>query len=96
MSIEDNTVGYDILSFDLGNFEPIAKLIEVKSFLGQRRFYITRNEWNTAIKYGSSYVFHIWDMEAAIFHEKTVQQILSQIPSDGQGGRWSEAIIQLT
>src|SRR5258708_614499 len=32
MSIEDNTVGYDILSFDLGEVEPIARLIEVKSF----------------------------------------------------------------
>jgi hypothetical protein len=96
MSIEDNTVGYDILSFDPGEVEPIAKLVEVKSFLGQRRFYVTRNEWNTAIKFGSSYVFHIWDMQTATVHEKTVQQVLSQIPSDGQGGRWSEAIIQLT
>jgi len=96
MSIEDNTVGYDILSFDPGEMEPISKLIEVKSFLGQRRFYISRNEWNTAIKFGSSYVFQIWDMQTTTVHEKTVRQVLSQIPSDGQGGRWSEAIIQLT
>ena len=95
MSIEDNTVGYDILSFDPGEIEPITRLIEVKSFFGQRRFYLTRNEWNTAIKFGPSYIFHVWDMQAATMHERTVEQILSQIPSDGQGGRWSEAIIQL-
>jgi hypothetical protein len=95
MSIEDNTVGYDVLSFDLGAVEPIARLIEVKSFLGQPRFYISRNEWNTAIKFSASYVFHIWDMQTAMVYERTVQQILSQIPSDGEGGRWSEAIIQL-
>lgn len=96
MSVEDNTVGYDILSFEPGEVEPIARLIEVKSFVGQRRFYITRNEWDTAMKFGSSYVFHIWDMQTATVYEKTVQEVLSQIPSDRQGGRWSEAIIQLT
>jgi hypothetical protein len=96
MSIEDNTVGYDILSFDIGEAEPIAKLIEVKSFLGARRFYVTRNEWNTAIKFGARYVFHIWDMQTTTVVEKSVQQVTSQIPSDRQGGIWSEAIIQLT
>jgi hypothetical protein len=96
MSVEDNTVGYDILSFNQGKTEPVAKLIEVKSFLGQRRFYISRNEWNTAIKFGTSYAFYVWDMQRTTLYEKSVQQVLSQIPSDGQGGRWSEAIIELS
>src|SRR5262249_15755746 len=31
MSLEDNTVGYDILSYDIGLTEPVNGLIEVKS-----------------------------------------------------------------
>jgi len=31
MSIEDNTAGYDILSYDQGNEGPVARVLEVKS-----------------------------------------------------------------
>ncbi|SHH07030.1 DUF3883 domain-containing protein [Bradyrhizobium erythrophlei] len=95
MAIEDNTVGYDILSFDAGEAEPISRLIEVKSFRGSGRFYVTRNEWRTALKFGPRYVFHIWDMDRNKLHERTVSELMPQIPTDGDGGEWNNAILIL-
>ena len=61
MSIEDNTAGYDIQSFDPGTEGPVARLIEVKSTIASPlRFWLTRNEWETAKKFGAAYSFHIW------------------------------------
>ena len=46
MSIEDNTAGYDIQSFDPGTEGPVARLIEVKSTIASPlRFWLSRHEW---------------------------------------------------
>jgi hypothetical protein len=95
MAVEDNTVGYDILSFDLGLTQPITRLIEVKSFAGAPRFFVTRNEWTTAQKFSRGYVFHIWEINREKLHERTVEQLQPQIPSDGEGGQWQEAVLSL-
>lgn len=64
MAIEDNTVGYDILSYERGDYGPINKLIEVKSTIASPlRIYITRNEWNQAQSIGAAYCFHVWDLQ---------------------------------
>lgn len=96
MAIEDNTAGYDIQSFDRGASEPVARLIEVKStILSPLRFRLTRNEWETAKKYGSSYHFHIWhlDDQGSTLHERTVADIQPHIPTDNERGRWENAEI---
>src|SRR5262249_37569117 len=65
ISVEDNTAGYDVLSYDSGVVEPTNRLIEVKSTTASPlRFNLTRNEWNKALEFGTSYHFHIWDMQA--------------------------------
>jgi hypothetical protein len=62
VAIENNTAGHDILSYDHGEFGPINRLIEVKSTIASPlRFYVTRNEWEQAVKFAASYHFHIWD-----------------------------------
>jgi hypothetical protein len=61
LSVEDNAVGYDIQSFGPGAIEPVNRLIEVKSSMRDPpQIFITRNEWEAAIRFGRSYVFHIW------------------------------------
>jgi hypothetical protein len=95
VSIEDNTVGYDILSYDLGPVEPIARLIEVKSFRRSGRFFLTRNEWETAKKFGNAYSFHIWNVESKQLALKTVEDVNRSIPIDNPGGRWDVAIIDV-
>ncbi len=62
IGLDDNTAGYDVLSYDPGIPEPTNKLIEVKSTIASPlRFILTRGEWDKAKSIGSSYCFHIWD-----------------------------------
>ncbi len=96
MAIEDNTVGYDVLSYNPGQFGPLNKLIEVKSSIASPlRFFLTRNEWEQANKFGKAYVFHVWDLqrEPAVLYEKTVEQIAPHVPQDNKKGQWKTAVI---
>jgi hypothetical protein len=91
MAIEDNTVGYDVLSYTKGEFGPLNKLIEVKSTIASPvRFYLSRNEWEHAIEYGESYFFHVWNLQLTppVLYEKTVAQIAPHIPLDNAKGKW--------
>jgi hypothetical protein len=96
IAIDDNTAGYDVLSYDKNEYGLVNKLIEVKSTIASPlRFYVTRNEWNKAYKSGDSYHFYIWDMqpEKPRLHIKTVADIESHIPQDNEKGKWDRAII---
>jgi Domain of unknown function (DUF3883) len=96
MSIEDNTAGYDIQSFDPGAEGPVARLIEVKSTIASPlRFWLSRNEWETAKKYGSAYHFHIWDLKGPQLHERTAAEILRHIPTDNERGKWANVLIPI-
>jgi hypothetical protein len=65
ISVEDNTAGYDILSYDPNPVEATNRLIEVKSTIASPlRFRLTRHEWETACSFGKPYHFHIWDLRA--------------------------------
>lgn len=96
MAIEDNTAGYDVLSYNPGKFGPLNKLIEVKSTTASPlRFFVTRNEWEQAIKFGAAYVFHVWNVRSqpAVLFERTVEQIAPHIPQDNMKGQWKTAQI---
>ena len=96
MAIEDNTAGYDVLSYTAGAFGPLNKLIEVKSTIASPvRFFLSRNEWEQAVKFGAAYFFHVWDLEKepAVLHEKTVAQIAPHVPQDNEKGQWKTALI---
>jgi hypothetical protein len=94
MSIEDNTAGYDIQSFDRGREGPVARLIEVKSTIASPlRFWLSRNEWETAKKFGSAYHFHIWNLQGPQLHERTATEIQPHIPTDNERGKWANVLI---
>ena len=98
-AIEDNTAGYDVLSYNQGPSEPVNKLIEVKSTIASPlRFYLSRNEWDKALKYGNSYYFHVWNISgnSPILHEKTLIDIKPHVPLDSGDGKWSTCIIPIT
>ena len=96
VGLDDNTAGYDILSYEPQGSGTINKLIEVKSTVASPlRFYVTRNEWNQALKAKDSYFFHVWDMQKnpAVLHVRTVEQVEPHIPTDNEKGKWSNAEI---
>ncbi|MET4788781.1 hypothetical protein ABIF64_000959 [Bradyrhizobium japonicum] len=93
MAIEDNTAGYDILSYDHGRSAPVSRLIEVKSSKSGDSFYLTKNEWRTALKFKDSYVFHIWDLRHDLLYELRAPAIAPFIPVDTDQGEWTDARI---
>lgn len=96
MSIEDNTVGYDIQSFDHGSEGPVTRLIEVKSTIASPlRFILTRNEWENAQKYGTAYHFHVWDLQGPQLHERTTAEVLPHVPTDNERGKWANVMIPI-
>ena len=95
VSIEDNSAGYDILSYDPGNIEPTNRLIEVKSSTHRPpRIFITRSEWEAAKTFGSSYVFQIWQLPDATLVQRTVAEMERHIPADNGLGWWTD--VQIT
>ncbi len=96
MAIDDNTAGYDVLSYRPAEVGERNLLIEVKSTVASPlRFIITRNEWINADQVGESYLFHVWDMDKdpAVLHIRTVDQIRPHIPVDSEKGQWKTAEI---
>lgn len=96
MAIDDNTAGYDVLSYRPTPVGESNLLIEVKSTIASPlRFYVSRNEWENAEQVGEAYLFHIWDMDKnpPILHIRTVEQIRSHIPTDNGKGKWANALI---
>lgn len=94
--LDDNFAGYDVLSYDMGEFGTINKMIEVKSTTSSPlKFTLSRNEWTQALKFDAAYIFHIWDMAKSppILHVRTVSQVLPHIPTDNEKGAWKNAII---
>ena len=98
MAIEDNTAGYDVLSYRPTAMGERNLLIEVKSTIASPlRFIITRNEWNNADQVGEYYIFHVWDMDKSppVLHIRTVDQIRPHIPADNEKGKWKTAEIPI-
>ncbi len=97
VAIDDNTAGYDVLSYDLAaGASPRNRLIEVKSTIASPlRFFVTRNEWEQALKFGDAYHFHIWDVSVtpARLYERTALQVSPHIPEDQANGKWATATI---
>ena len=96
--LDDNYAGYDVLSYDIRNGHEVNRMIEVKSTVASPlRFYLSRNEWKTAVDAGDAYFFHVWDMAAVPpkLNEFTVAQVRPHIPVDNEKGKWSNAEIPI-
>ena len=96
VSLDDNTAGYDVQSYDEGSIEPIVKLIEVKSCArASTEIFITRNEWETAVERSPHYFFHVWILPDERLIEITPRELEDHIPQDQGEGAWQNAKIRL-
>ena len=98
MAIDNNTAGYDVLSFRPTAVGESNLLIEVKSTIASPLgFYVSRNEWDNADQIGEAYLFHVWDMDKnpPLLHIRSVEQIRPHIPSDNEKGKWTNARIPI-
>ncbi len=94
VSLDDNSLGYDIKSYDIIKGQIVSRLIEVKS-AHSNIIYITRNEWNNAVTAGDYYFFQIWKMPEAKMHEISVSYMKQHIPIDQGNGQWQNVQIEI-
>ena len=90
VAIDDNTVGYDILSYAVHDGREINRLIEVKTTTANPpRLILSRNEWKTASQYGSAFQFHLWNLKTKSLTIYSVEQVGAHIPTDNGFGKWA-------
>jgi len=92
MSVEDNTLGYDVRSYKVSQ-EGVSPLnIEVKStrFLPVS-FFLTKNEWKRASSAPDLHIFYVWYLPQDRLIEIRPDQLRPSIPVDIGGGNWESA-----
>ncbi|MEQ8379869.1 DUF3883 domain-containing protein [Parvibaculum sp.] len=94
VSLNDNSLGYDIRSYERSGGRIVARLIEVKSTTSAEVF-ITRNEWQNASGAEPHYFFHVWKLPEKQVTEYSVASVRSHIPIDQGVGAWENARIRL-
>ena len=95
VALEDNSLGYDILSYDL---DPegliVTRLVEVKSRLSDD-ISITRNEWQNVSGAAQRSVIHVWDLPEEQLKEYRAHDMAPHIPLDQGEGAWQDVRITL-
>lgn len=95
VAIDDNTVGYDILSYAWHDGGEVNRLIEVKTTQADTpRMILSRNEWKTAEQYGPAFEFHLWKLNDETLTIYTVDEIRAHIPTDNGAGKWESVEIR--
>ncbi|QUF65359.1 protein NO VEIN domain-containing protein [Bacillus atrophaeus] len=97
IALEDNTVGYDILSYRKNLDNELYEIkIEVKACsYSPTHLILTRNEWKTALENESTYFFQIWNLDVDKLIEMNVSEMACHIPTDQGYGEWKEVEVIL-
>ena len=79
VSITDVGAGYDIASFEDERSLRYDRFIEVKSFLGEKKFFWSSNEVEKAASLGAQY--HLYLIDRGCFHEPSYKPTIVSAPS---------------
>ncbi|MGV8084320.1 MAG: DUF3883 domain-containing protein [Coriobacteriia bacterium] len=107
----DESLGYDVISF-AGPLHPVLDSseeiqIEVKAYgnvHGRPRFFLTRNEWMTALEHSQTWVLYCWraadlrrETPGAPYAVLSVEQLAPWVPQDaGDQGQWATCQVFLS
>ncbi len=92
VSIEDETLGYDVHSFTISNERVLPFYIEVKgTTAAEPRFFLSRNEWTNCSRLQPHYAFYIWDVNENKLSILSHDTLLAHIPADRGSGLWMDA-----
>lgn len=94
MSLGDNFLGYDILSYDRVEGRIVNRLIEVKSTLSDT-FIVTRGEWKNAAGAAAQTVFHVWRFPGRDLTELSALDMEGHMPEDRGKGLWNDVSVTL-
>ncbi len=98
VSIEDNTLGYDVTSFDIVAGQPSDLFIEVKACSSRPlRFFVSRGEWRTATEMRERFLFHIWDLSNTGQGPMVItpDELSVHLPTDRGEGVWKTVEVTL-
>ena len=96
-SLNNNSLGYDILSVENKNSSKVLT-IEVKGSLDSiknARFFISSGEWRFAQK-SINHVFHLWSLELNALAIITKKDLINHIPINIGRGRWSSVELRFS
>ena len=71
--------------------------IEAKAFSSlEARFYLSRNEWETARVFSARYTVYVWNLDTrGLSRIMGVQELEGHIPIDRGSGKWDTVRIRL-
>lgn len=96
VALDDNSLGYDILSYRWHSDHVVNRLIEVKTTSSKPpRLILTRNEWRTADRFGDAFEYHVWVFPAETLAIRSVESVRRHIPSNAGDGEWLDVEILL-
>lgn len=94
VALEDNFIGYDILTYQktLNGWQ--KHFVEVKSSeTGIFRFYLSYREAAVAMKFPDNYSLHFWDTKSKTRIELSGKELLAHLPVDQGQGKWQEVLV---
>jgi hypothetical protein len=97
VALEDNFIGYDILTYQktLNGWQ--KHYVEVKSSeTGIFRFHLSYREAAIAIRFPNDYSLHFWDTKSETLSELSGMDLLAHLPLDQGQGKWQEVLVTLT
>jgi len=96
VALDDNSLGYDILSYRWHGNHVVNRLIEVKTSSSKPpRLILTRNEWWSADRYGDAFEYHIWTFPNETLTIKSADSVRPHIPCNAGVGEWLDVEIIL-
>jgi hypothetical protein len=98
VALDDNTVGFDVRSWRPGKegwADPIPIYIEVKSSEHSRRVFLSRNEWNFAMRHRDSWQLDFWNLGDQRCTQYQISDVEPHVPVNYGSGRWESSSIQL-
>lgn len=91
-SIDDNTCGFDIESFDILENEWISIAIEVKSRYTQDiLFEMSRNECDQMARMKNRYRVHFWSKPEGKLNFVDSEALINTLPKDSESARWKSS-----
>jgi len=94
---EDNTIGYDVLSYRSDGKSVFPIYIEVKgTSFRPPHFFMSRQEWEKASGLNTNYFLYIWDVKIPkLLAILGLSAMRLNVPLDQGDGRWTEVECQV-
>jgi hypothetical protein len=97
VALEDNFMGYDILTYHKTRGGWQKHYLEVKSSeTGITRFYLSHREAAIATRFTENYSLDFWDVKSGTLRQLSGNELLAHLPINQGQGKWQEVLVTIT